>query len=250
MSIPKVFVSYSHDSPEHKKWVLELAIRMRNSGVDAILDQWELKAGDDLPHFMETQLASADSIVMVCTEKYVKKANSGEGGVGYEKMIITSNLMSKINENKIIPVIKQIVGHSVPTFLKTKLFINLSDSSEFEFGFDELIRTIHKSPLYKKPEIGNNPFKQVSNNYEIKSKDGIIELMREIANVYENISDAYVLYRYLLNNSKISRVYFDLLLDEAVSLGYILKDKDGDIWLQDKGREYIIENKLTNKYRS
>lgn len=87
MSIPKVFISYSHDSMEHKKWVLELAMRMRNNGIDAILDQWKLNPGDDLPHFMETNLASSDYTIMVCSTKYVEKANSGKGGVGYEKTI-------------------------------------------------------------------------------------------------------------------------------------------------------------------
>jgi hypothetical protein len=51
MSIPKVFISYSHDSQGYKKWVLELAVRLRNNGIDAILDQFELKAGDDIPRF-------------------------------------------------------------------------------------------------------------------------------------------------------------------------------------------------------
>ena len=83
MSIPKIFISYSHDSQEHKKWVLDLATRLRNNGVDAIIDQWELRPGDDLPHFMETHLADSDFVVMVCTDKYVKKANAGTGGVGY-----------------------------------------------------------------------------------------------------------------------------------------------------------------------
>ena len=46
---PKVFISYSHDSAEHKQWVLEFATTLRNRGVDAILDQWDLKPGDDLP---------------------------------------------------------------------------------------------------------------------------------------------------------------------------------------------------------
>lgn len=57
MTIPRVFISYSHDSQSHKKWVMDFAIRLRNSGVDAILDQWELKPGDDLTHFMERNLA-------------------------------------------------------------------------------------------------------------------------------------------------------------------------------------------------
>jgi hypothetical protein len=67
MAIPKVFVSYSHDSQDHKKWVLDLATRLRNNGVDAIIDQWELQPGDDLPHFMESHLANSDYVLMICS---------------------------------------------------------------------------------------------------------------------------------------------------------------------------------------
>jgi len=41
-SPPKVFISYSHDSLEHKQWVHKVAVRLRESGIDAILDQWDL----------------------------------------------------------------------------------------------------------------------------------------------------------------------------------------------------------------
>jgi len=95
-------------------------------------------------------------------DQYVNKANNGQGGVGYEKMIITSTLMKKIDENKIIPIIRQNGTTEVPTFLKSKLYINFSKSDDFEFSYDELVRTIHNSPLFKKPPIGNNPFKPVA----------------------------------------------------------------------------------------
>lgn len=161
MVIPKVFISYSHDTLEHKKWILELASRLRNNGIDAILDQFELQPGDDLPHFMERHLVSSNKILMVCTSKYVNKANKGEGGVGYEKMIITSNLMQRIDENKIIPIIKQNGTTDVPTFLKSKLYINFSKTDDYELSYDELVRTIHNSPLFEKPPIGNNPFQSI-----------------------------------------------------------------------------------------
>ena len=44
-SAPKVFVSYSHDSQDHKDWVLKLATRLVANGVDVILDQWDLSLG-------------------------------------------------------------------------------------------------------------------------------------------------------------------------------------------------------------
>jgi len=38
---PKVFISYSHDSPEHADKVLAFANKLRSEGIDAVLDQYE-----------------------------------------------------------------------------------------------------------------------------------------------------------------------------------------------------------------
>ena len=45
--LPKLFVSYSWTSPEHEGWVLDLASELRDSGIDVILDKWDLKEGND-----------------------------------------------------------------------------------------------------------------------------------------------------------------------------------------------------------
>lgn len=83
---PKVFISYSHDSTAHKAWVLTLATRLEGNGVAVTLDQWDLKIGGDLPHFMESGLSDSDRVIVVCTDEYVRKANAMQsGGVGYEK---------------------------------------------------------------------------------------------------------------------------------------------------------------------
>jgi tetratricopeptide (TPR) repeat protein len=160
MAPPKVFISYSHDSQKHKKWVLDLATSLRNSGVDAIMDQWDLGPGDDLPQFMET-LNNSDYVVMVCTEKYVKKANAGTGGVGYEKMIISAGLLANIDSNKILPLIRQSGSQNMPTFLKTKIFVDFSKDDNYELSFDKLVRTLLDEPILTKPEIGNNLFTKV-----------------------------------------------------------------------------------------
>lgn len=242
MKIPKVFISYSHDAIEHKKWVLDLAIRMRNNGIDAIIDQWELKPGDDLPHFMEQHLANADKIIMICSENYVEKANSGTGGVGYEKMIITSNLLEKIDENKVIPIIRQVSTKLVPTFLKTKLYLDFSKNDDFEFSFDEMIRTIHNSPLYIKPEIGNNPFKQINNNVEQKTHDGILELMKIIVFGFNNTTSNVITYTYIKNYFPASRIFLDILLDQAGGLGYIRRDILNNVILENEGKLYAVNN--------
>jgi len=242
--IPKTFVSYSHDSLEHKKWILDLATRMRNNGVDAIIDQWELQPGSDLPHFMETHLSTSDKIVMVCTERYVRKANSGEGGVGYEKMIITSNLLVNIDQNKIIPLIRQSGSQDLPTFLKSKLYIDFSNHKDYEFGFDELIRTIHNSPLLVKPKIGNNPFKVLNTSSSAHTDVTMNKFMKLLAKLFNSTTNDYIIYSQIVKNINISRIFLDLIIRDAVAKGYISQDNEKDIWLLEKGKFYAINNEL------
>ncbi len=243
MSIPKAFISYSHDSPEHKKWVLDLATRLRSSGVDAVIDQWDLRPGDDLAHFMETQLTAADRVLMVCTEKYVEKANAGIGGVGYEKMIVTAALLARIDSNKVIPLIRQAGGATLPTFLRTKLYLDFSRPDQFEFSFDELVRTMHNAPLFEKPPITKSPFPVVPKP-AVPTKDGVKELMSVIISQFESDSSAYLHYPSLLKAVNISRVMLDLLFAEAVQRGYLTRLSHDYYQLTDDGKLYAVENGL------
>ena len=124
MPAPKVFVSYSHDTDQHKDWVLVLATRLVANGVDIVLDQWDLTLGGDLPRFMEQGLSSAHRVLAVCTEPYVGKANAGRGGVGYEKMILTAQLMQDVTSDRIVPVIRSnSLTAPVPIFLSSRVYI-------------------------------------------------------------------------------------------------------------------------------
>ena len=46
MTAPKIFLS--HASEDKDRFVVEFARRLRENGVDAWLDQWEMKPGDSL----------------------------------------------------------------------------------------------------------------------------------------------------------------------------------------------------------
>ena len=107
---PKVFISYSHDSPEHKQWVSELGAKLRHKGVDVILDQWDLGLGGDLTLFIEQGITESDRVLVICTDSYVSKANAGKDGVGYERMIVTAELFENLGTDKFIPVIRQASG--------------------------------------------------------------------------------------------------------------------------------------------
>ena len=89
----KLFISYSHDTEEHSAWVAKLAGHLRSHGVDVIFDQWDLRLGDDLPFFMENGLSKSNMVLIICSLNYVEKANSGISGAGYEKRILSSDMI-------------------------------------------------------------------------------------------------------------------------------------------------------------
>ncbi|MDD2267364.1 toll/interleukin-1 receptor domain-containing protein [Sulfuricurvum sp.] len=240
MNPPRVFISYSHDSAVHKKWVLDFATTLRNRGVDAVLDQWDLKPGDDLPHFMETQLREAQFVIMVCTEEYVKKANVGKGGVGYEKMIMTSSLLSEIDNSKVIPIIRQKGTDERPTFLSSKLYINFSNDSELEYSLDDLLRVLLNAPLYEKPEIGLNHFKPLDGSRPDRTSDGLKEVMKAIAATYEGTSNQYIYFQNVVPKASMHRLTLDRYLKQAVKDGLVKWHGDYALSITDDGLNYLF----------
>lgn len=88
---PKVFISYSWTSEEHVAWVLDLAEKLVDDGVDVILDRWDLKPGQDKYHFMEQMVKdeTVTKVLIVCDKAYADKADRRAGGVGTETQIIS-----------------------------------------------------------------------------------------------------------------------------------------------------------------
>jgi len=244
MTPPRIFISYSHDSAEHKDWVLDFATTLRNGGVDAVLDQWDLKPGDDLPHFMETQLETADYILMICTKNYVEKANAGAGGVGYEKMIMTSSLLPKIDNNKVIPIIHQNGTAERPTFLKSKYYIDFSNKEDSEDSLAELLRHLLDTPLLEKPEIGSNPFKPLKKSKPDRVSDGVEEVMRILAKGLNNSTKEVINLEGILKDAGIDRLTFDKYLSKAIKDGLIKKYLGYRFSVTDKGIEYLISHKI------
>ena len=243
MSIPNVFVSYSHDSQDHKRWVLEFATRLRNAGIDAVLDQWDLGPGDDIPRFMEQHLAVAARVLMICTERYVDKAEAGTGGVGYEKMIVTAELMRSIGSNKLIPIVRQEGTFALPAFLRTKLFIDFSQDELFEQSFDDLVRAIHNAPLFVKPPVANQPFLPAAQTIERRA-DGLLEIMTFAVAEYETQQTGHFHITDVLRKWKASRLMLELLLDKAEAAGLLNQHTGGYLSLTNKGKQYALEHKL------
>jgi len=160
---PKIFVSYSWTTPEHEQWVYNLAERLRSSdGVDIKLDKWDLKEGYDKYAFMESMVTSPeiDKVLIICDKGYKEKANANTGGVGTEKLLITPEIMENVEQTKIIPIIAERDENGkeyMPNFIKSRIYIDLSDANSFEDNYEKLVRNIYNAPLYRKPSLGKRP---------------------------------------------------------------------------------------------
>jgi hypothetical protein len=93
----RVFISYAHPSDQHREWVIEFSGSLRVSGIEAILDFWDLRPGDDKIVFMEDANASSKYVLLICTPEYAEKANTRTGGVGYESMVVTRELANNLS---------------------------------------------------------------------------------------------------------------------------------------------------------
>ena len=135
----KVFVSYSHDSDEHKIWVSEFSSELRWYGINIVLDQWNLHYGQDIALFIESNIRDSEKVLIVCTDQYVEKANLGKDGVGYERMIVTRELMQNIDTDKFIPVIRQSSNNNrMPDFMGVRFYADFRDDSRFEVEIKKL----------------------------------------------------------------------------------------------------------------
>jgi len=159
---PKLFISYSWTSPDHEQWVLNLASELRESGVDVILDKWDLKEGQDANVFMEKMVTDPliKKVALVCDRGYTEKADSRSGGVGTETQIITPEIYKKADQNKFVAIIAERDDHGkvyVPVYYKSRKYIDLSDSDLYSKNFEQLLRWIYDKPFYEKPDLGNKP---------------------------------------------------------------------------------------------
>lgn len=124
--MPRVFISYSHDTNEHKKWVLQVSEQLRSDGLECQIDQYiHGFPPEGWPSWMEKQIEQAAFVLIVCSELYLQRFRredpSSGRGVAFEGAIITQTLYDHHCRNKkFVPVIP--AGGNlehVPIFLKS-----------------------------------------------------------------------------------------------------------------------------------
>jgi hypothetical protein len=108
----RVFITYSHDSPEHRHRVLALAERLRKDGVDAQLDQYVAGTPErGWPRWMEDRLEWAQFVLVICTQTYRRRFLGREEpdkgqGVDWEGSLITLEMYhARSDTSKFVPVL-------------------------------------------------------------------------------------------------------------------------------------------------
>jgi hypothetical protein len=144
-----IFISYSWEDQDHRLWVLSLAKRLIDSGIDVVLDRLSSTFYETAPQFeinkwMIQAINNSDRILAVLTPKYKQKSEQGLGGVGFEYTHILSEQgrVSKRLERYIGVLRSGDTYESVPHCLKDSPIVDLRPNLDTELGISTLMKAI------------------------------------------------------------------------------------------------------------
>lgn len=142
---PRVFVS--HASEDKERFVNCFAARLRENGVDAWLDKWEMHPGDSLvDKIFEEGLKEAQAVIVVLSRISVDKP--------WVREELNAAVVKRINTgSKLIPVV--IDDCEVPEALKSTLWQRIENLDSYQDGFDHILAAIFGTT--DKPPIGTPP---------------------------------------------------------------------------------------------
>jgi hypothetical protein len=154
---PRILISYSHDNPAHCDRVLALADRLRADGIDAMIDQHIQTPPEGWPAWCAKQIETADFVLMVCTETYLRRASRKEEpgaghGVLWEGRLINQYLYDAGSVSaKFVPVLLADGSDAhVPLPVKGGTIYRV----ETPEGYLSLLRLLSEQPLTPMPPLG------------------------------------------------------------------------------------------------
>ncbi|MCL1487916.1 MAG: TIR domain-containing protein [Marinobacter sp.] len=159
---PRVFISYSWSSPGYQARIRQWAEQMVSDGIDVILDLWDLNEGDDMYAFMERMVVdkSVTHVLVFCDSEYASRADARKAGVGTESQIISREIYPKVQQSKFIPIACEFSEEGepfLPTFFKSRIFIDFSSPEAANDNWEQLIRVLYGKPAHQKPALGKAP---------------------------------------------------------------------------------------------
>jgi hypothetical protein len=154
MPRPTVFISYSHDSDAHRDRVLGLSERLRQDGIETILDRYvEGSPAEGWPRWMLNGLDAATHVLCVCTETYYRRFRGHEDpnigkGVDWEGAFITQALYDAKSANRrFIPVLYDRADEAhIPEPLRGQSFHLLDSEDNYSVLYDLILNQAGVAP--------------------------------------------------------------------------------------------------------
>lgn len=180
--VPKndsVFLSYSHDSPEHIQRVNDLSAKLRSDGIQTVADFYVTSPSEGWPNWMEMMIKRAKYTLVVSSAGYVKKIeeyDSKQGkGVKWESGIITQEIYDAGNKNERFIAVHYGDAQNLPSYLKSYTHYDLTKDHEYEKLYARLTGQFpkpHPIGVIRKPKLNLVASEVIS---ETKSKKIILE---------------------------------------------------------------------------
>jgi hypothetical protein len=142
---PKVFVS--HASEDKDRFVIPFSKKLREKGIDAWVDNWEILPGDSLvDKIFDDGIKNAEAFIIVLSEISVKKP--------WVREELNASFIKRIEKRcKIIPIL--IDACEVPECLKSTLWERIKSLEDYSESLEKIIRAIFEHR--EKPVLGEPP---------------------------------------------------------------------------------------------
>jgi len=153
---PKVFVC--HASEDKERFVLQFATKLKEVGIDAWLDKWEMLVGDSLvDKIFEEGLKQAQAVIVVISKNSIEEK--------WVKEEINESFVNKVTKGtKIIPIVLD--NADVPEALKSTKWEKIEDLDIYDQSFNNIMDSIFSQS--NKPSIGFSPKYIKQNNISIE----------------------------------------------------------------------------------
>jgi TIR domain len=144
---PKTYVS--HASEDHERFVLGFATKLRQHGINAWVDEWEIAPGDSLvDRIFEEGIGGAEAVIVVLSKNSVNKP--------WVREELNSATIQRINKkSKLIPVLIDDCEDELPVAVRHLAWRRISDLNEYDADVDRIVMAIHGQ--LEKPPLGEAP---------------------------------------------------------------------------------------------
>jgi hypothetical protein len=145
MTNPRAFISHAKEDKE--KFVRDFATKLREHGIDAWFDEWEIGPGDSIvDKIFEEGIGHADAVIVVVSAVSVQKP--------WVRVEMNTSVIKRVEGKiKLIPVI--IDEGPTPQALTDILHVRIKDVNNYRVELDRIVGALYGT--LQKPALGEVP---------------------------------------------------------------------------------------------